>query len=253
MKLHFSKPLLFLIILLFSCTSKSPRDITIRLIGDSTMAVKKSNRHPETGWGEALQDLFNNHARVKNYAVNGRSSKSFIDEGHWQAVVDSLKPGDFVFIQFGHNDEKFQDSNRYTNPTTIYRLNLMRLIQDTREKRANPILFTPIVRRNYNEFGVLMDTHGLYPSVVREVARDYGVPLIDLQLLTEQLVLSLGESNSKKLFLWLESGENENYPEGVQDNTHLNRRGAERVAGLVAQEIKNQDLALKSYLKTDAE
>lgn len=237
-----------LALLMVCCTPEPPKDISIYLIGDSTMANKEEDRRPETGWGEMLQQFFNEHVQVQNHAVNGRSSKSFIDEGKWQVVLDSLQPDDYVFIQFGHNDQKYKDSTRYTNPTTIYKQNLIRFISESKEKGAHPVLLTSIARRKYNEYGVFIDSHGLYPTAMREVARDYNVPLIDLHLLTEQLILSKGEKGSKELFLILEPGENENYPEGRQDNTHLNNNGAYEVSKLVADEISRQELALKSYL-----
>ncbi|MFN2126653.1 MAG: rhamnogalacturonan acetylesterase [Anaerolineales bacterium] len=242
------KPIIILLLIFGGCLSESPKKVSLFLIGDSTMAEKKAVRYPETGWGEMLQQFFNDQVQVKNHALNGRSSKSFIDEGRWQLVLDSLKPGDYVFIQFGHNDQKYKDSTRFTNPTTIYRQNLIRYVQETRDKGANPVLLTSIVRRNYNEYGVLMDTHGWYPVVTREVARDLHVPMIDLQLMTEEMVLSLGEKSSKDLYLWLDPGVQENYPEGVQDNTHLNRKGANRVAEMVKDEIVRQNLPLEAYL-----
>lgn len=237
-----------LILLLICCAPEPQKDISIYMIGDSTMAIKKENRRPETGWGEKMQQFFNDNAQIKNHAVNGRSSKSFIDEGRWQTVYDSLKPGDYVFIQFGHNDQKYKDSTRYTNPTTIYKQNLIRYILESREKGANPVLLTSIARRKYNEYGVFIDSHGLYPTATREVAKEYDVPLIDLHLLTEKLILSKGEENSKRLYLILEPGESENYPEGKEDNTHLNAYGASEVAKLVVDEITRQELALKLYL-----
>lgn len=238
-----------LALFIICCTQEPPKEISIHLIGDSTMSIKKEEGRPETGWGEMLRQFFNEKVQVKNHAMNGRSTKSFIDEGRWQSVYDSLKQGDYVFIQFGHNDQKFKDPNRYTNPTTMYKQNLIRYITETKEKGANPVLLTSIVRRNFNEYGTLIDTHGEYPDAMREVARDYDVPLIDLQLLSEQLVLSMGESESQSLFLIIEPGEHENYPEGRYDNTHLKKKGAHEISQLVVNEILRQELALKSYLK----
>ena len=213
------------------------------------MADKKQDKYPETGWGQVFQGFFIDRITVKNHARNGRSSKSFIDEGLWQSVCDSLEEGDYVFIQFAHNDQKFKDPLRHTNPVTIYRQNLIRFITESRSKGAVPVLLTPVVRRNYNEYEVLLDTHGLYPVVIRDVGREYNVPVIDLQLLTEQLLLSLGETGSKELFNWLAPGENINYPEGIEDNSHLNAEGAYEVARLAANEIERQDIGLKAYLK----
>jgi lysophospholipase L1-like esterase len=222
---------------------------SLYLIGDSTMAGKTADKYPETGWGQVLPSFFSSEIIIKNHAVNGRSTKSFIEEGRWRALVDSLHKGDYVCIQFAHNDEKSDDSLRFTNPVTAYRSNLIRFITETREKGAFPILITPIVRRNFNEEGVLVDTHGLYALVIHEVSLEYNVPLIDLQLLTEELVILLGEESSKKLFNWLDPGEHANYPEGKQDNTHLNRTGAMEVARLFVQEVEKQDLGLNNYIK----
>jgi lysophospholipase L1-like esterase len=123
-----------------------------------------------------LPNFFNDEIIIENHAVNGRSTKSFISEGRWQAVYDSLKPGDYVFIQFGHNDQKENDSSRYTNPHTAYRYNLIQFVEQTREKGAIPILFSSIARRNFNKEGTLIDTHDAYPLEVRLVAQEYNVP-----------------------------------------------------------------------------
>ena len=126
--------------LLFQYCSSEKEPLTIYTIGDSTMADKKPDVYPETGWCQVLGSYFDETVRVKNHARNGRSSKSFIDEGRWQAVLDSLEPGDFVFIQFGHNDEKQYDSTRYTTPFGTYPGNLEKFANRTREKGATPIL-----------------------------------------------------------------------------------------------------------------
>ena len=136
-----------LLVLLTSC-NKEPGRISVFLAGDSTMADKKEKDYPETGWGQILPEFFNDYVTVYNYARNGRSSKSFIDEGLWDTILNHLQPGDYVFIQFGHNDQKFQDPRRYTNPFTAYRQNLVRFILDSKKKEAHPVLLTSIVRRN---------------------------------------------------------------------------------------------------------
>ena len=139
-----------------------------------------------------LSAFFNEDIIIDNRAVNGWSTRSFINEKRWEAIYKILKPGDYVFIQFGHNDEKVADSARYTNPHTSYRYNLIRFVNDSREKGAIPILFSSIVRRNFNEQGVLVDTHGEYPLETRLVAQEYKVPFIDLQYYTELLETSYG-------------------------------------------------------------
>lgn len=226
------------------------KNITIHTIGDSTMAKKKADKRPETGWGECIINYLADTASVKveNYAVNGRSSKSFIGEGRWDKVVANMKEGDYLFVQFGHNDQKDQDSTRYTNSSTMYKENLRRYITEARDKGVTPVLLTSIVRRNFNEHGVLLDTHTTYPQAVREVAAEQGVLLIDAQLLSEKLVLAYGPEESIKIYNHVAVG-HENYPDGFVDNTHLNAFGANKIAGLIIEEMKAKDERLKSIFK----
>lgn len=233
----------------FHSDDKGP--ITIYLIGDSTMADKPHpETNPERGWGQLLPEFFiNQKVVVQNHAVNGRSSRSFIEEGRWDTVLKTLKKGDYVIIQFGHNDQKQNDPKRYTNPFTAYRNNLQRFVRETRSKGANPVLASSIVRRHFNEYGTLIDSHGLYPWVTREVALEQKVPFLDLQLHTEQILEQLGPEQSKSLFVWIEPGEYAMYPEGKQDNTHLNISGARQVAKMAVDEMKRQKLNLVNYVK----
>ena len=238
--------LLLVIAILNGCNS-TEKPFTIYTIGDSTMANKKLEVYPETGWCMVLGDFFDDFVTVSNHAVNGRSSKSFIDEGRWQTVLDSLKSGDYVFIQFGHNDEKDYDSTRYTTPFGTYSKNLVKFVNETREKDAIPILFTSIVRRKFGENGKLIDTHGDYPKATRQVAEKLNVPLIDLQKITEEWVNSLGDKLSKEMFLWTEP--TERFPEGRKDDTHLREKGAKEVARLAMEECQKQHLAFSTHLK----
>lgn len=225
-------------------------DITIFLVGDSTVANKPfKDGNPEKGWGQVFPLYLKEGIKVENHAVNGRSTKSFIDEGKWQAVVEKLKPGDYVIVEFGHNDAKKEDPKRYAEAETDYRKNLIKYIEDTRAKGANPVLATPIVRRRFDENGNFYDTHGKYPEVVREVAKQQNVPLLDLHCKTEQLLKNYGEERSKLLFLHIEPGEYESLPEGEKDDTHLSPYGAFRVSDLVVEEIRKSLPELVSYLK----
>ncbi len=228
-----------------------PKAPAIYLIGDSTMADKPGTpeENPERGWGQLLTEYFKPEAAVRNHAVNGRSSKSFISEGRWDAILKELKKGDYVFIQFGHNDQKDQDSTRYTNPWSSYRRNLEKFVAETRAKGAFPVLFSSIVRRNFNEKGVLVDTHGAYPFVARQVAMEKEVPFIDMQLLTEDYVRALGPEPSKEIYLWTTPGQYARFPDGAKDNTHLSLKGARTYAGLVVEEIKRLKLPLSRWLK----
>jgi len=231
---------------------RNPGPVTLHLIGDSTMEDKPLEGNPERGWGQLFPFFFRDGVHVVNHAVGGRSSKSFIDEGRWNAVVQSLRPGDWVFIQFGHNDEKKQDSTRYTEPNTTYRLNLERFVLESRDKGAVPLLLTPVMRRRFDGSGVFFDTHGAYPDVVRRVADERRVPLIDLQRLTEKLIVDHGVEGSKNLFLWIEPGLFLACPNGLRDDTHFSEYGATRVAELAAQDIQRQGLPLKKYLRFPA-
>lgn len=224
----------------------SGQKLTIFTIGDSTMANKKADVAPETGWCQAFPAFVDQNVEIKNRAVNGRSTKSFIVEGRWKAVLDSLKAGDYVFIQFGHNDQKIQDSTRYTEPFTAYRENLERFVRETRDRAAIPILFTPIVRRKFKD-GFLVDTHGDYPLVVRQLAANLKVPLIDLQLLTAGAVTALGDKASRSIYLWTDA--TDKFPQGRKDDTHLNLEGATLEARLAAQQLMLLDRSLVKHVK----
>ncbi|GGD23939.1 hypothetical protein GCM10011343_12680 [Flavobacterium orientale] len=226
------------------------QNITIHMIGDSTMANKKNpDENPERGWGQILPQFFNEKVTIKNHAVNGRSTKSFRELNHWQPVLESLQPGNFVFIQFGHNDGKETDPTRYTNPQTAYRYNLIRYVEETRAKGAIPILFSSIARRRFNSEGVLLDAHGNYTLMARLVAQELNVPFFDMQYLTEQMEVSYGVEASKKLHLHFAPGENDYFPEGITDNTHLSVLGATEICKIFVAELQKQQLPLAKYIK----
>ena len=227
----------------------APAHTTVFMIGDSTMADRPTpEQNPYRGWGQLLPRFFDSTVTVHNFAVNGRSTKSFIDQGRWDAVLAQLHAGDYVIIQFGHNDEKRQDPARYTDPATTYRQNLERFVRETRARGATPILCTSIVRRKFDASGVLVDTHGAYPVVTREVARALDVPLLDLQKSTAELVTKAGPEGSKSLYVWVAPGAWAMYPKGVQDDTHLSLAGATAVARLAAIEIRARGLPLGEHV-----
>ncbi|MBR9911454.1 MAG: rhamnogalacturonan acetylesterase [Gammaproteobacteria bacterium] len=219
------------------------------LVGDSTLSIKSADKRPETGWGEKLVEYVRPPLQIHNHARNGRSSKSFREEGLWQVVLDALQPGDFVFIQFGHNDQKVNDPTRFTNPYSSYRANLRRYVEEVRAAKATPLLLSSIVRRNFNAAGTLVDSHGPYPAVMRQLARDLEVEFIDLHTLSEQLVSKSGVERSRDLFLHLPAATHPNYPEGVADNTHLNPAGADAIAGLVVKELCQRQHPLHEQLR----
>ena len=237
---YFKRFIVLFVVLFQSCKQETKSEeiikeklVTIYTIGDSTMADKVNpEENPERGWCQVLSQFLNDKVTLKNHAVNGRSTRSFIDEKKWEAVYKQLKQGDYVFIQFGHNDQKVNDPKRYTNPHTAYRYNLIKFVKESRKKGAIPVLFTSIARRNFNTDSTLVDTHGDYPLETRLVAQEFHVPLIDLQYLTESLEESFGVEASKKLHLHYKPGEINYYPNGKEDNTHLSVLGATKVAKL---------------------
>jgi lysophospholipase L1-like esterase len=242
----------FIILLLSSfCAFAQKQPITIYLAGDSTMAEKLAEKRPETGWGEMLQQYFDvQKVRVENHAQNGRSTKTFISENRWQTIVDKLKKGDYVFIQFGHNDESKEKGERYTTPED-FKKNLERMVKDVQAKKAIPVLLTPVMRRRFDEKGVFYDTHGEYPDIVRAVAKEQKVSLIDMHRASEELLKQYGAEKSKTLFLQLKPGENPNYPNGIEDNTHFNPAGAAEMAKLAVTGIKEEKIKLRKYLKRE--
>lgn len=212
------------------------------------MAHKLKDRRPETGWGEKIGLFFNNNVEIHNLAKNGRSSKSFIKEERWKAIMDSVSPGDYVFIQFGHNDEFKSKGERYSPPIQ-FKDNFRTFVIETRARKAIPVLLTPVMRRRFDSKGKFYDVHGIYPDLIRQVSREMNVDLIDLSKLSKDLLRKLGEEDSKKIFLILKPGESQNYPDGNDDNTHFNDYGAGVIAKLAADDIRNSNMDLKNYLK----
>lgn len=266
-----------LMVLVLLCTSAiNQKTTTIFIIGDSTAAKKDlSKGSPERGWGMALQCYFDEaFIRVDNHAVNGRSSKSFIGEGRWKQVLDKLQPGDYVVIQFGHNDEK-PGETRHTDPGSTFDYTLAKYVRETREKGGIPILMNPVVRRNFakkqvssagddeslrnttfkdganvQEGDSLVDTHGLYAVAPRDVAQRMNCLFVDANKITHDLEQSLGVEKSKKLHMWYKPGEHPALPKGRQDNTHYNIYGAHQVAKLLADALC-EEIPLLSKYRTD--
>lgn len=205
---------------------------------DSIVAQKNVFTYPETGIGQALPLYLKRNVYLQNHAENGRSTKSFIDESRLAAIYNDLREGDFFFIQFGHNDEKQADPNRYTDAYGDYQVNLEKFINVARNRKAYPVLITPLCRRQFDENGVLQDTHGTYPDAMRQVATRLDVPLIDLCKLSFDAVAAAGDEASKKWFMNFPAGQYDNYPNGKEDNSHLRPEGAIYFAGMIAKELE---------------
>lgn len=200
--------------------------ITVHYIGDSTVARNNIHSYPQTGMSQGLPLYLKESVRVVSYAKNGRSTKSFLDEGRFTAVEAAMQPGDFLFIQFGHNDEK-PDAARHTDPDTGFRENLLLFINAAKKAGAHPVLLTSIARRLFDEQGnFLPGSHGAYPAAMKRTAEEAGVPVIDLTGMTEAYLAELGDAASKPLFVW------------PVDNTHLKYEGAVKMAGFVARGLQ---------------
>jgi len=225
-----------------------PTQTTIFMIGDSTIADKPLEDNPERGWGQMLPQLFDSTVIVENHAMNGRSTRSFLAENRWQPVLEKLRPGDYVFIQFGHNDEKPEKVDLYTPPED-YRKNLIKFVTEASARKATPVLCTPIVRRRFDKEGKFYDEHGVYPGIVREVAAAYKVPLLDMHRKTQDLLVALGPDSSKKIFLWIQPGEYKSLPNGREDNTHFSEYGATTMAQIAVSCMQEQQLELAIHLR----
>ncbi len=231
------KILPFISIILMTSFALPPKKITIWMIGDSTMAIKDPKAYPETGWGMPFVQFWDSTVKVDNRSRNGRSSKSFTAEGLWNPVIENMSEGDYLIIQFGHNDESKDKGERYSTPEE-FKANLAAYITQARSKKAIPILITPVGRRKFDEAGKIKETHLGYSDLVRQVAREQNTLLIDLDKKSQELFQQMGPETSKLLFNYLEPGEHPNFPNGVKDDTHFSELGARRMAEIVLAEIR---------------
>lgn len=221
-----------------------PSTPRIFVVGDSTASNYEAKLLPRMGWPQPLQRFFAPAcAGVENKALSGRSSKSFYDEGAFAPVRAALRAGDYLLIQFGHNDEKSDDPARYTAPFTTYQQYLTRYVNEARGKNAIPILLTSINRNKWSG-NKLSDSHGQYPEAVRQLATKLAVPLVDMTQLTKAYFERIGPKKTNELFMNLAPGESPNYPRGNEDNTHLQERGARIIAQMVLAEVRRQRLPL---------
>ncbi|XEC93289.1 rhamnogalacturonan acetylesterase [Paenibacillus tarimensis] len=225
--------------------------VSVYLAGDSTVSGYSSSAAPRAGWGQVIGEMFDRKVTVKNHAASGRSSKSFIDEGRLDVILSLIEKGDYLFIQFGHNDEKSNDPTRYTEPYTTYKSYLKQYIDGAREKGAVPILVTPVERRGFTADGAVKQTHGEYPAAMKELGMEDQVPVIDLTAKSQKLFEQLGPEGTKDVFLWLDAGESPNYPDGIQDNTHFQEKGAKQIAELVIEGMRELELNLYGFVSLD--
>ncbi len=231
------------------------RPVHIFMAGDSTMALKPlyknvwdsiagdsvSEVFPERGWGQLLPEFFYQNIVIEDYAQNGRSSRTFIEQGWWQKILDNVQAGDYVVIQFGHNDSAEDRPDRYTPPKQ-YVENLTRFVDEVKAEGATPIICTSVVRRRFDSKGVFQDSHGEYVELARQVAKDKNVLVIDMYEKSKELLIDLGKDQSALLFLHIEAGENKIFPQGKIDNTHFNEAGARIMASLFVEGLKENNV-----------
>jgi lysophospholipase L1-like esterase len=225
--------------------NKAIDTIRIFLAGDSTVASYPENEAPMAGWGQVIKEFFTDEIEVQNHAKCGASSNNFIDEGRLETIVENIRSNDYLFIQFCHNDQK----EFGTKPYTTYPYYLTQYITGARKKGAIPVLVTAVHRRNFDDNGKVVNTHGEYPNSVIQLAEKLEVPLINLLEKTGKLYESFGREDSKRLFVCFKPNENENYPDGIQDNTHFCQYGAEKVAELVIEGLKELKLPITQFIK----
>jgi lysophospholipase L1-like esterase len=228
-----------------------PDPVTVYTIGDSTMAdYDTTQNRPMRGWVQMLSQFFSDKLIIKNCAVGGKSTKSFIDLGLWDNVISQVKARDYVFIQFGHNDEYYPDTSRFTDTLIAYPNNLKKFINETRAKNAIPILFTSICYRHYDVEGNFYPSLQSYARAAKKVAAELNVPVIDLNTKTCEMVTGYGMEESKKLYLHILPGVLPIYPDGYDDDTHLSVLGATKVAELAVEGLTEENNELCKYLKT---
>lgn len=223
--------------------------IVLRLMGDSTMADKDlTYENPERGWGQRLKSHLDTNVVIFNYAQNGRSTKSFQTSGLWDRVRKDLKSGEYLFIQFGHNDSKADDPERYAPAFGEYSDNLRLFIDYALSVGAKPVLFTPVSRRWFKDGKLDKNCHGDYPEAVFRIGKEYGLPVIDANAITQNWLEELGDDASRKYYMWVEKGTCPRHPDGKIDNTHTNVAGARKLVELLLPSITEIIPELKPFV-----
>ncbi|EJI84916.1 GntR family transcriptional regulator [Alishewanella aestuarii B11] len=228
--------------------ANNPVPARLHLVGDSTMSVKINPAYPERGWGELLPAFMLSQLTIINHAANGRSTRRFINEGRWQLLLSELSAGDYVLIQFGHNDQKIADPTRYAAPDSDYQAFLRQFVADIRAKNAIPLLASSICRRNFNSDGVLIRDLNAYAEATAQVAAELTVSFFDLQQQSCDFIENAGLAGSQPYFIQIPADLYRKYPDGSTDNTHLTLQGAAKIAQFFVRELKRQQHPLAAYI-----
>ncbi|MEV2196696.1 rhamnogalacturonan acetylesterase [Streptomyces phaeochromogenes] len=218
---------------------------TVYIASDSTAQTYNSRYYPQAGWGQKLASFLSSNIAVANHAIGGRSSRSFIEQGRLAAIHQVIRAGDYLFTQFGHNDATVSNPERYTSPADYKEYLRNDYIRATRARGATPVVVTPVSRRSYNaSTGKFNVSFPAYVDAAKAVAREEGAPLVDLAAASRVYLDGVGIEGSKGIFLWLAAGQYPNFPNGVQDNTHFQERGAVEMARLVARAVAGLGLPI---------
>lgn len=229
--------------------TNAPTVPTVFVASDSTASDYAPGRYPQSGWGSFLGCVLDG-AKVDNRAIGGRSTRTFIEEDRWNGLRTSLKPGDTVLIQFGHNDAYKAKPERFAAPGTAYRQNLVSFIADVTAAGATPVLVTPVARRSFED-GKARADFAEYSAVMRQLAAEKRVALVDLETSSRQMLDQIGSEAAKAYFLHYAKGDYPAFPDGIDDDTHFSEIGARRVADLVASGLAQAGIPLSKHVSAD--
>ena len=219
---------------------------TVFLCGNST--VVDQDNEPWASWGQMIPSFFDDQVAFANYAESGESANTFIGAGRLKKLLTQMKEGDYIFVEFGHNDQKQKGPGK--GAYYSYMTSLKTFIDEARLKGANPVLVTPTQRRSFKD-GKIVDTHADYPEAMRWLAQKENIPLVDLHAMTRTLYEAMGVEESKQAFVHYPANTYPNQPKALEDNTHFNPYGAYQIAKCVVEGIKLLNLPLAKHISTD--
>lgn len=207
-------------------------------LGDSLMQHNGEDSYPQKGWPDLLPEfLKDGSVTIADFAQNGRSTKSFIDEGFFDKARSEAAEGDIALISFGHNDEK-DDPARHTEAFGSYQDLLIMMAHAFMLKGAHPVFISSFSRLHYDDKGVLIHSHGEYPKAMKEAAAKIGIPFIDLEKISYETLSHNDLKSNERYFMVLKKGEYPNYPNGLDDHSHLCVNGARLACSLVVPKLK---------------